>query len=405
MSRKTRGAILSEAKVRAARSKDKQYKLYDERGLYLLVHPSGGKWWRFDYRFSGRRKTLSMGTYPDVSLKEARIRRDEARIQLAKGIDPGEARKAAKGVGQDTFEAVAREWLQKMRAGWVESHYTNVVRRLEINVFPWLGRRPIGEITAPELLACLRRIEARGAVETAHRAKSTVGQVLRYAIATGRAERDISADLRGALEAKAKRHHASITEPAEIGALLRAIDDYQGDHVTRCALKLAPLTFVRPGELRRAEWTEIDMEGAEWRIPAAKMKMNEPHIVPLSRQALAVLEDLRPLTGRGRYLFPGARSAERPMSENTINGALRRLGYSKEQMTGHGFRSMASTRLNESQLWHKDAIERQLAHGERDNIRAAYNYAEHLEERRKMMQWWADYLDDLREGRNGEKGG
>lgn len=339
-----------------------------------------------------------MGVYPDVSLKEARNRRDEARLQLANGVDPGEVRRAAKGVGEDTFEAVAREWLHKMRARWVDSHYTKIVRRLEKDLFPWLGTRPVNEISAPELLVCLRRIEARGAVETAHRAKSTAGQVLRYAIATGRAERDISADLRGALEAKAKKHHASITEPAGIGALLRAIEGYQGDHVTRCALELAPLTFVRPGELRHAEWTEIDMEGAEWRIPSAKMKMNAAHIIPLSRQALAVLDDLRPLTGRGKYLFPGVRTAERPMSENTINAALRRLGYSKEQMTGHGFRSMASTRLNESQLWHRDAIERQLAHGERNNVRAAYNYAEHLEERRKMMQWWADYLDDLREG-------
>ncbi len=389
---------LTELKVKQARGREESYKLTDGRGLYLLVRPNGGKWWRFDYRYGGKRKTLSMGVYPDVSLKKARNRLDEARLQLADGIDPGALRRAEKGAGKDTFEAVAREWLQNMRADWVDSYYTKVVRRLETDIFPWIGFRPAGDITAPELLACLRRIESRGAVETAHRVKTTAGQIFRYAIATGRAERDISADLRGALKSRKKGHHASITDPVEIGALLRAIEDYQGDHVTRCALKLAPLTFVRPGELRYAEWPEIDQEAAEWRIPAHKMKMNAPHIVPLSRQALAVLDDLRPLTGRGRYLFPGARSAERPMSENTVNAALRRLGYTKEQMTGHGFRSMASTRLNESQRWHTDAIERQLAHGERNNVRAAYNYAEHLAERRRMMQWWVDYLDGLREG-------
>ncbi len=387
---------LTNPKVKQAKGRDKPYKLTDEKGLYLLVRPNGGKWWRFDYRFNGKRKTLSMGVYPDVSLKEARKRRDEARLQLTNGIDPGEARRAAKGAGKDTFEAIAREWLEKMRPKWVDSHYAKIGRRLEKDLLPWLGNRPIAAITAPELLDCLRRMERRGAIETAHRARVTAGQIFRYAIATGRAERDISADLRGALTAKAQRHHPSVTEPAEIGALLRAIDDYHGDHVTRCALRLAPLVFVRPGELRHAEWVEIDLEAAEWRIPSAKMKMNAPHIVPLSRQALAVLNELMPLTGKGKYLFPSVRSADRPMSENTVNAALRRMGYTKEQMTGHGFRSMASTRLNESQLWHRDAIERQLAHSERNNVRAAYNYAEHLEERRRMMQWWADYLDECR---------
>ncbi len=388
---------LSNVKIKQAKPEPepKRYKLTDEHGLYLIVTPKGGRWWRFDYRYEGKRKTLSMGTYPDISLKKAREKRDEVRTHIQEGIDPGGLRKAVKASSEGSFKAVALEWHSKKKGVWSESHAKKIMRRMEKDLLPFLADRPIVEITAPELLAVLRRMEDRGAIELAHRARVTVGQILRYAIATGRAERDISVDLRGALRVKKVVHHPSITEPKKIAELLRAIDGYEGDHVTRCALKLAPLFFVRPGELRHAEWSEVDMGAKEWSIPASKMKMPEKHIVPLSKQAILIIEDLRMLTGRGKYLFPGMRSAERPMSENTVNAALRRMGFTKDEMTGHGFRSMASTRLNESQKWHRDAIERQLAHGERNNVRAAYNYAEHLPERKKMMQWWADYLDEL----------
>jgi integrase len=390
---------LTDSAIRNAKPKDKPYKLADGAGLYLLVTPKGGKWWRLDYRFNGKRKTLSMGVYPDVSLKSARDRRTEAKTQLADGIDPGEIRKATKASQSDTsgFEAVAREWWGKREPTWSKTHSSRTILRLEKDVFPWIGTRPIGEIEAPELLTVLRRIENRGALETAHRIHQICGQIFRYAVATGRAQRDPSTALKGALPPNRQKHHASITDPKKIGELLRAVEGYEGTLITRCALQLAPLTFVRPGELRHAEWVEIDLEKAEWRIPGEKMKMRTVHIVPLSIQALKVLNEVKPLTGRGKYVFPGIRSNQRPMSENTVNAALRRLGYTKEEMTGHGFRSMASTILNE-QGWHRDAIERQLAHAERNSVRAAYNYAEHLPERIKMMQWWADYLDKLKVG-------
>jgi integrase len=364
--------------------------------LFLLVTPAGGKWWRFRYRFDGKHKLLSMGVYPDITLSDARERREAARKLLANGIDPSEHRKAAK-VAQDesetnSFEVVAREWFARRSPNWALGHSSKIIARLERDIFPWLGKRPIGEITAPELLQALRRIEDRGVIETAHRALQNCSQVFRYAVATGRAQRDPSGDLRGALTPVKERHHASITDPKQVGQLMRAITGYDGSPVTKCALQLAPLTFVRPGELRRAEWSEFDLENAEWRIPAARMKARSQHIVPLSTQALAAVRELHAITGDKKYLFPGARTNGRPMSENTVNAALRRLGYSREQMTGHGFRSMASTLLNE-QGWNRDAIERQLAHAERNEVRAAYNYAEHLPERRKMMQAWADYLD------------
>ena len=404
---------LNDAKLKNAKPSAKPYKLADERGLYLLVKPTGSKLWRFDYRHGGLRKTLALGSYPDVPLADrtgagrkvtgARTMRNQARELLAQGIDPGAARQAEKAAimaaAENSFEAIAREWFEKFSQTWSPSHGEKIIRRLERDVFPWIGIRPVSDVTAPELLAVLRRIEARGAVETAHRAHQNCGQVFRYAIATGRAERDPSGDLRGALPAVKQEHHASITDPKAIGGLLRAMQGYSGSLMTRCALQLAPLLFVRPGELRRAEWTEIDFDAAEWRIPAEKMKSRAVHIVPLSVQALAVLRELQPLTGAGRYVFPGGRSPKRPMSENAVLAALRRMGYPGEQMTGHGFRSMASTLLNE-QGWHKDAIERQLAHGERDKVRGAYNYAEHLPERRRMMQTWADYLDRLQEGGN-----
>jgi integrase len=374
----------------------KSYKVTDERGLYLEVTPKGGKRWRFKYRFGGKEKLLSVGIYPDISLKTARVRRDELRTQVAEGIDPSDIRRAEKisQAGMESFEFVAREWHSKHKHNWSESHLTRTLVRLEKNVFPWLGKKNINEINAPELLVVLRRIESRGALETAHRTNQVCGQIFRYAIATGRAERDIAADLKGALPPPKVKHHASVTDPVKIGELMRAIQDYSGQFVTSCALKLAPLFFVRPGELRHAEWNEFDLDKAEWRIPAEKMKMNTVHIVPLSKQAINTLIDLQALTGEGKYLFPSNRTRTRPMSNNTINAALRRLGYNKDDMTGHGFRSMASTILNE-QGWNRDAIERQLAHSERDGVRAAYNYAEYLPEREKMMQAWADHLDEL----------
>ena len=398
---------LTDTGIRSAKPRTKPFKLFDGGGLYLEVSPAGGKWWRWKYRFGGKENRLSFGVYSDVSLKAARGKRDAARQQLAAGIDPSQARKAAKvaQAGAESFETIAREWHSNFSPGWAASHGDRILRRLENDLFPWLGKRPIPEIRAPELLTVLRRIESRGAQETAHRAKQNCGQIFRYAVATGRTERDPTGDLRGALPPAKEKHHASITEPKRIGALLRAIDSYEGFFATKCALRLAPLVFVRPGELRKAQWPEFDLDKAEWRIPAERMKMAEQHIVPLSDQAVEILRELEPLTNREiparpdapRFVFPGARSRERPMSENAILAALRRMGYTKEEMTGHGFRSMASTLLHE-QGWNHQVIERQLAHAERNAVSAAYNYAEHLPERRKMMQAWADYLNGLKAG-------
>lgn len=383
-----------------AKPREKPYRLFDGRGLYLEISPSGGRWWRFKYRFDGKEKRLSLGVYPDVSLKEARDHLDDVRRKLRAGIDPGAERKIQGTVFQAppsgaTFETVAREWFGKHSPSWAPGHGDKIIRRLELNIFPWLGAKPIADIKPLELLGAVQRIEQRGANETAHRALQNCGRVFRYAVATGRAERDITRDLLGALAPVVERHHASIVEPKAVGALLRAIDGYAGSLIVRCALRLAPLVFVRPGELRMAEWEEFNLDEGEWRIPAARMKMRAPHFVPLSTQAVEILRELQPLTGKQRFVFPGERSHDRPMSNNTVNAALRRLGYSSEQMTGHGFRSMASTLLNE-QGWHPDAIERQLAHQEQNEIRAAYNYAKHLPERRKMMQAWSEYLDRLR---------
>jgi integrase len=389
---------LNAIKINTAKPKDKDYKLADEKGLFLLVKTNGSKYWRFKYRFNGKEKLLALGVYPDVSLADARDRRDNARKQLANGADPGLVKsmnkQAVRAAAENSFEAVAREWHAKYSSKWTEDHGKRILIRLEKDIFPWLGSTPINEIVPPKLLAVLRRIESRGAVETAHRAHQNCSQIFRYAIATGRAERDSAADLRGALQPVKSKHHASITDPKEIAKLMKAIHDYKGFIITKCALKLAPLVFVRPGELRKAEWSEINFETAEWRIPASKMKMRVLHLVPLSRQAIEILKEIQPLTGHRKYVFPGVQDPNRPMSENTVTGALRRLGYTGEEMTGHGFRSMACTILNE-QGWNKDAIERQLAHAERNNVRAAYNYAEHLPERRRMMQEWADYLESF----------
>ncbi len=390
--------MLSDTTIRNAKPSDKPYKRFDAGGLYLIVNPTGRKWWRFKYRFAGKDQLLSLGTYPEVSLKEARDARDAKRKLVAAGIDPSAERKATKAalVRRETggFEAVAREWFEKFSANWEPSHADTVIRRLQRDVFPWLGVRPVDQITAPELLTVLRRVEGRGALETAHRIHQVCGQVLRYAVATGKAQRDPSADLRGALPPVREKHHAALTEPKQVGALLRAINGYQGSFVVRCAMRLAPLAFVRPGELRKAEWSEFDLDGATWRLPAARMKMRTEHIVPLSRQAVEILSELKPLTGGGRYVFPSARTTGRPMSENAVTAALRRMGYGRGEMTAHGFRTIASTLLNEL-AWPRDAIERQLAHAERDGVRDAYNRAEYLAERKRMMQAWADYLDGL----------
>lgn len=385
--------------IKNAKPKDKPYKLTDGHGLCLQVMPNGSKRWRIRYYLGGEENMLSLGLYPEVDLKEARERHLEARRQLARGMCPSESRLEQKAAGLDSFEAIAREWLEKNNHMWTPGHARQLNRRLEKDIFPWIGKKVITDISPTELLRYLRRIEERGAIETTHRVKSLCGQIFRYAVASGKADRDPTQDLKGALIPVKTKHHASITDIKEIGGLLRAIDDYTGHFVTKCALKLAPLTFVRPGELRQAEWKEFDLKKVEWRIPSEKMKSRVLHIVPLSKQALTIINELKALTGNGKYLFPSIRTKQRPMSDNSINSALRRMGYAKDEMTGHGFRSMASTLLNELG-WKWDAIERQLAHGERNSVRAAYNYAEYLPERKTMMQRWADYLDELKRGQN-----
>jgi integrase len=389
--------MLSDTKVRAAKPGEKAYKLYDGRGLFLFVTPTGGRLWRLKYRMRGREKLISLGAYPDVGLKRAREKRDEARELIADGIDPSAVRQERRSALLETFEAVAQEWLELQTKSLAPETISILGARLKSALYPYLGSKPVAEITAQELLGALRRIEARGRHETAHRVRALAGRVLRYAVATGRVQHDVAADLKEALAPVKTRNFASVTDPKRVGELMRAIHGYSGQPVTALALKLAPLVFVRPGELRAAEWSEFDLETAEWRIPGARMKMGEPHIVPLARQALAILRELQPLARGGRYLFPSLRTGDRPMSDNTINAALRRLGYTSDEQTGHGFRSMASTLLNE-QGFPPHVIELQLAHTERNKVRAAYNKAQRLAERRKMMQAWADYLDGLRTG-------
>ncbi len=391
---------LSDTAVRTARARGKRYKLGDQRGLYLQVEPGGSKLWRLKYRFGEREKKLAFGGYPEVTLSSARELQLEARRLLASGIDPGEHKKQSKRVakvaGANTFEAIAREWFAKYSSGWAKSHSSKVLLRLDNDIFPWLGARPIASIEADELLEAIRRVEARGALDSAHRCLWTCGQVFRYAIATSRARRNPAGDLRGALPPVRGKHFASIVDPEKIGGLLRAMDSYQGNLRTRCALRLAPLVFVRPGELRQAEWRDVDLNAAEWRIPAERMKTREPLIVPLSRQALRIVRELYPATGDGRFLFHSERTWVRPMSENTINAALRTLGYSSDVMTGHGFRAMARTLLDEVLGYRVDWIEHQLAHEVKDTLGRAYNRTAFLAARREMMQGWADYLDQLR---------
>lgn len=405
--------IPSAATLKAIKPGDTRRRLSDGAGLYLLLFVKGGSHgWRFDYAYDGRRKTLSLGTYPLIGLASARELADKARRLLVSGTDPSQARQQQRQIvakqreveklvdaglpAPGSFESVAREWYAKHSPSWAPSHADKIIRRLERDVFPWLGVKPINTIKPPELLAVLKRVEERGAIETTHRVQQNCGQVFRFAVAIGLIESDPSRDLRGALPPWRPEHYPTLTDPRRVGQLLRDIDGYEGGFITRCALKLSPLLFVRPGELRRAEWNEINREAAEWRIPATKMKGRVMHIVPLSSQALAVLDELKPLTGPNGWVFPGNRTNGEPMSENTVNGALRRLGYDRATMTAHGFRGMASTILHEIG-WPSDVVERQLSHAERNSVKAAYNHAEHLPERRRMMQAWADHLDALRD--------
>jgi integrase len=394
---------LTEMGLKKAKATAKQQKLSDGGGLYLLIHPNGGKYWQMAYRFAGKQKTLSLGVYPDVSLIDARDRREQARKLLANTIDPGAVKQAQKAssieLGENSFEAIAREWFAKFSKNWAESHSSKMIARLEKDIFPWIGNRPISEIAAPMLLATIRRIEARGALETAHRALACCGQVFRYAIATGRAERDPTGDLRGALPPVRKdKHFAAITDPITIGELMRDIDGYQGSFIVKCAFKLSPLLFVRPGELRKMEWKDLNLDAAEWVYLVSKTKTM--HIVPLARQAVEVLREIQPLTGHGKYVFHGERDHDRPMSDNAIRSALRRMGWSNDEMTPHGFRAMAPTVLD-NMGFKQEWLERQLAHEEANKVKAAYKrdaWRMYQPERTAMMQAWADYLDKLKAG-------
>ncbi|TAK82808.1 MAG: DUF4102 domain-containing protein [Aquabacterium sp.] len=418
-----RDLIRSDAAIRNIKAGDPRRRLSDGDGLYLLLFVKGGAHgWRLDYTAGGKRKTLSLGTYPDTTLALARKKADEFRRLLAEGIDPSDVRKArraeqahakeadereAQGLPPvGSFEAVAREWmslvhLRKVSAG----HAERTLTRLETYVFPWLGREPIASIKPPALLACLRRVEAKGAAETAHRVKQACGQVFRYGIQTGHCERDPTVDLRDALAPVLVKHHAAIIEPKRVGELLRAIDDYRGYAVTRAALQLAPMVFLRPGELRKAEWSELDLDAALWTIPSVRLKRTlqgktsgAPHLVPLARQAVDIFKELQPLTGHRQHVFPGLVSPKRPMSDNAILSALRRMGFPKDEMTGHGFRATARTLLAERLGTPEAVIEAQLAHAVPDALGRAYNRTEFVEQRRTMMQTWADYLDTLKKG-------
>jgi integrase len=386
--------------AKRAEPREVRYKLSDAHGLYLQVEPNGSKYWRLKYSFAGKQKTLSFGVYPGVTLAQARKRQRDARRLLGEFIDPGEhkrqLKRAAIAACLHTFEAVGRDWFGKFSTGWVASHSATVLRRLETDVFPYLGPRPIASVEADELLEVIRRVERRGAIATAHRCLQYCQSIFRYAIATCRAKRNPAPDLRGALAPVKHKHFASITDPQRVAELLKAIDGYQGALATRCALQLAPLIFVRPGELRKAEWTDVNPDAAEWRIPAEQTKMRNALIVPLSRQAIEILRTLKAHTGRRQYLFPNVRRPTRPMSEGAVNGALRRLGYTNDDMTGHGFRALARTILDEVLEFRVEWIEHQLAHQVKDPNGRAYNRTAFLPQRKEMMQRWADYLDGLR---------
>ncbi|MBF0626040.1 MAG: integrase arm-type DNA-binding domain-containing protein [Magnetococcales bacterium] len=388
---------LTDTAIRQAKPAAKPFKLTDSGGMYLLVQPSGGRYWRMDYRHGDKRKTLAIGVYPDVPLKQARERRDEARRLLAEGIDPGEHRKVTKTMkaAEESFEAVAREWFAKQAPRWADGHSSKILQRLERDVFPWLGQIPPDTVTAPEILAVLRRIESRGALDTAHRAGQNIGQILRYAIATGRAERNPVADLKGALPPVKDGHHPALTDPESVGGLLRAVDAYHGHFIVRQALRLHPYLFTRPGELREARWAEIDLDDALWTIPGERMKAGQDHMVPLARQALVILQETRPWSVGGDFVFPTPRSATRPLSDMATSVAFKSMGFAGIH-TPHGWRATARTLLDEALGIPAHLIEHQLAHSVRDPLGRAYNRTTHLPERRQMMQAWADYLDKLR---------
>lgn len=393
---------LSDIQVKNKKPADKDYKLSDGQGLYLLVNTTGGKLWRLDYTFSGKRRTLSFGSYPALSLADARQRRDDAKKLLANGVDPGEFKKSQKAAKQklaeNSFEIIAREWHCKYSGEWSSYHLKTIIDRLEKDIFPYIGSRPIAEIKAPELLTTLRRIESRGALDTAHRVRANCGAIFRYAVATGRAERDPTGDLKGALPPAKFGHRAAPTDPKDVAPLLRAVDGYEGSPVVRAALQMLFLTFVRPGELRAAEWKEFDLEAATWSIPGHRMKMKEPHLVPLCKKVISILKEIHPLTGHSIYVFPCHRSPLRCMSENAINAALRRMGFEKEEITGHGARAMARTMLHEILNFEPDVIEAQLAHAVPDRLGRAYNRTQHIKKRTEMMNTWAKYLDGLKSG-------
>jgi len=385
---------LTDVKARTARLPEgkKQVRLSDGGGLYLQVNDAG-KYWRMNYRFAGKQKTLSLGVYPSISLKQARVARDSAKRLLTKGVDPSQSKQAEKRHAVKsslfTFKSVATEWMAKQSTTWVKTTVVNKQAMLDRHIFPWIGSLPVADIEAADVLSVIQRAESRGTIETAHRLRMLCSQIFRYAVATSRITSDPTRDLQGALVPVTVAHRATITDSKAVGALLRAIQCFEGTFVVQCALQITPYVFVRPGELRHAEWSEIDLDSAEWRIPAEKMKMRVMHIVPLAAQVVAILKELQPLTGSGKYVFPSIRNASRPMSENTVNATLRRIGYEKSEICAHGFRAMASTMLHE-QGWNSDVIERQLAHKEGNAIKGAYNHARHLPERIKLMQHWAD---------------
>lgn len=390
--------VLTDRAVRSARAESSPRKVFDGGGLYLLVNPDGAKYWRFKYRIDGKERLISFGSYPECTLAEARELRDQARKQVKAGVDPSAHRKqekiARRIAANNTFEAVAREWIANRSKKWTPLNSKIVTRRLEKDVFPRIGHEPIAKLTGPALLDVLKKIEARGFNETAHRIRQYIEAVFRYAMQTHRVASNPTPHPETLVPVKHERF-GHLTDPAEIGALIRAIRGYSGSEITRAALQFAPLVFVRPGELQKAEWKEFDLAKAEWVIPAPRMKMKRPHIVPLSTQAVAILKDLEKITGGRQFVFPGERTWRRPMSNNTLRAALRGMGYSNEQMTPHGFRHVASTMLHESRSWRSEVIERQLAHADRNAIRAVYNAAEYLDERTRMMQWWANHLDEL----------
>lgn len=387
---------LTDTAIRAAKPSEKQQKLFDGSGLFLLVFPNGSKVWRFKYHFQGREKLISLGAYPAVTLRDARDKASDARKALSNGKDPSAERQHSKLQHRNTFEILAREWYDKQAPAWTANHAANVLRRMENDLFPHIGSRPVGAITATELLALLRRIEARGAVTVARMVRSTCSSVFRYAVMTGRTDRDPAGDLRGAINARPIKNRAALTEPEQVGRLMLAIENYSGAFAARLALQFMALTFCRPVEIVHAEWREFDVQDRLWRIPASKMKMARDHLVPLSPQAVAVLEAMRPYSGAGEYVFPGLRRGRPVMRTQTLVAALRRMGFAKDETCAHGFRAMASTLLNE-QGFPPDVIERQLAHVPSNQVRAAYNRAEYLPELRRMMGAWANYLDTLRQ--------